>query len=68
MKWDEIQHYLEPDNIGTAPTIIKGSVCAFLFAALVGAGIYFDTTEQLTVLERHERTELELKDDFKIKA
>jgi len=68
MKWDEIQHHLEPDNIGTAPKVIKGSVCAVLFAAIVGAGIYFDTTEQLTVLERHERKEIELKESFKVKA
>jgi len=68
MKWDEIQHYLEPEHIGTAPTVIKASVCMVLFVAIVGAGIYFDTTEQLRVLESHERKELELKEDFRIKA
>ena len=68
MKWEEIQHHLEPDNIGTAPTIIKASVCAFLFVALIGAGIYFDTTEQLRVLETHERKEVDLKEDFRRKA
>ena len=68
MKWEEIQHHLEPDNIGTAPTIVKAIVCAVLFVAIIGAGIYFDTTEQLRVLERHERDEQELKDSFKVKA
>ena len=68
MKWDEIQHHLEPDNIGTAPMAIKGGVFAFLFVAIIAAGIYFDTTEQLRVLESHERKESELKEEFKVKA
>ena len=68
MNWDEIQHHLEPDNIGTAPMAIKGSVFAFLFVAIISAGIYFDTTEQLRVLESHERKESELKEEFKVKA
>jgi len=68
MNWDDLQHHLEPDNIGTAPASIKFGVFAFLFIAIIAAGIYFDTTEQLKVLERHERTELELKEQFKVKA
>jgi len=68
MNWDDLQHHLEPDNIGTAPMSIKFGVFAFLFIAIIAAGIYFDTTEQLKVLERHERTELELKEQFKVKA
>jgi len=68
MNWDELQHHLEPDNIGTAPTAIKAGVFAFLFVAIVAAGIYFDTQEQLKVLERHEKKEVELKDEFKVKA
>jgi type IV pilus assembly protein PilO len=68
MNWDEIQHHLEPDNIGTAPTPIKMGVFITLFVAIIGAGIYFDTREQLQVLERKERKEIELKDEFRIKA
>jgi type IV pilus assembly protein PilO len=68
MNWDDIQHHLEPDNIGTAPTAIKMGVFITLFVAIVGAGIYFDTREQLQVLERKERKETELKDEFKVKA
>ena len=41
MKWDEIQHHLEPDNIGTAPMAIKGGVFAFLFVAIIAAGYLF---------------------------
>jgi type IV pilus assembly protein PilO len=68
MKWEDIQHHLEPDNIGTAPMAIKGGVFSFLFIAIISAGIYFDTTEQLRVLESHERKETELKEEFRRKA
>jgi type IV pilus assembly protein PilO len=68
MNWDDIQHHLEPDNIGTAPTAIKMGVFITLFVAIIGAGIYFDTREQLQVLERKEGKETELKDEFKVKA
>ncbi len=68
MNWDDLQHHLEPDNIGTAPASIKFGVFAFLFIAIIAAGIYFDTTKQLKVLERHEKKEFELKEEFKVKA
>lgn len=68
MNWEELQHHLEPDNVGTAPMSVKVGVFAVLFVAIIAAGIYFDTTEQLKVLETHERRELELKDEFKVKA
>lgn len=68
MKWDDIQHHLEPDNIGTAPTAIKMGVFITLFVAIIGAGIYFDTRDQLQVLERKEVKETELKDEFRAKA
>ena len=68
MTFDELQHHLEPDNIGTAPKAIKIGVCAFLFVVILAAGLYFDTQEQLKVLEKKERKEVELKDEFKIKA
>jgi type IV pilus assembly protein PilO len=68
MNWEELQHHLEPDNIGTAPMPIKIGVFAVLFIAIIGAGIYFDTQEQLRVLETHQRKEVELKDEFRVKA
>jgi len=67
MKWDEIQHHLEPDNIGNAPTPIKMGVFATLFVIIIAAGIYFDTQEQLRILENHERED-QLKDNFRVKA
>ena len=68
MKWDDIQHHLEPDNIGNAPTPIKMGVFITLFVLIIAAGIYFDTQEQLRVLENHEKKEVELKGNFKVKA
>ncbi len=68
MNWDELQHHLEPDNIGTAPMSVKIGVFAFLFVAIIAAGIYFDTRDQLSVLEKREKKENELKKEFKVKA
>ena len=68
MNWEELQHHLEPDNIGTAPMGVKIGVFVVLFVSIIAAGIYFDTKEQLKVLERHERKELELKQEFTTKA
>jgi len=68
MKWDEIQHHLEPDNIGNAPTPIKMGVFITLFVIIIAAGIYFDTQEQLRILENHESEEVQLKDNFRVKA
>ena len=68
MNFEEIQHHLEPDNIGSAPLSIKFGVFITLFVIIIGAGIYFDTLNQLDVLERHQKKEVELKDEFKIKA
>ena len=68
MNWDDIQHHLEPDNIGTAPIGIKLGVFITLFVIIIAAGIYFDTQDQLKVLERHEKKEFELKEEFKVKA
>jgi type IV pilus assembly protein PilO len=68
MNWDDLQHHLEPDNIGTAPMGIKIGVFAVLFVAIIGSGLWFDTQEQLKVLEKHEMKEVELKREFKVKA
>lgn len=68
MNWEDIQHNLEPDNIGSAPMGIKLGVFITLFVIIIAAGIYFDTQEQLKVLERHEKKEGELKAEYKFKA
>ena len=68
MNWEELQHHMEPENIGTAPMSVKMGVFAVVFVAIIAAGIYFDTQKQLKVLERHEKKEFELKEEFKVKA
>lgn len=68
MNFEEIQYHLEPDNVGNAPMSIKIGVFVTVFVIIIGAGIYFDTLNQLKVLERHEKKEIELKDEFKVKA
>ena len=68
MNWEELQHHLEPEHIGTAPKSIKFGVCATLFVIIIAAGLYFDTQEQLKVLETHEKKEVQLKEEFKVKA
>jgi type IV pilus assembly protein PilO len=68
MNFEDIQHHLEPDNIGNAPLSIKISLVVILFVAIVGAGLYFDTQEQLNTLGKHEGKEFELKEEFKVKA
>ncbi len=68
MTFDELQHHLEPDNIGTAPMPIKLGVFITIFIMILAAGLWFDTQNQLKVLERHEKKEIELKQELTIKA
>lgn len=68
MNFEEIQHHLEPENIGRAPRSIKFSILALIFVVIIGLGLYYDTKDQLTQLERHEKKETELRSEFKIKA
>jgi type IV pilus assembly protein PilO len=68
MNFEEIQHHLEPENIGRAPLSVKLSILLLIFVVVIGLGLYYDTNDQLIQLERHEKREAELKADFKIKA
>jgi type IV pilus assembly protein PilO len=68
MNFSELQSHLEPDNIGTAPASVKAGVFITIFVLIIGAGIYFDTQNQLKTLETHEKKELELKAEFEVKA
>ncbi len=68
MTFDEIQHHLDIENIGNAPLPIKFGVIGVLCIAILGAGLWYDTKVQLEELEKHEQKEVELKEDFKIKA
>ena len=52
---------LDPNNIGNWPGPLKGIVILILCAAVLGAGYWFDTKDQLVVLETAQKKEVELK-------
>jgi type IV pilus assembly protein PilO len=58
---------LDPNNIGNWPGPLKGVVILILCAALLGAGYWFDTKDQLVTLEASQKKETELKRVFEIK-
>ena len=68
MTFEELQHHLDFNNIGNAPNSVKYGVLAFLLIAVIGAGIYFDTTKQLDLLKKEEQKETVLKSEFTTKA
>jgi len=68
MDWDELQHHLEPEYIGTAPKAVKFGVVMTLFVVVIAAGLYFDTKSQLENLEKIEKKEKVLILDLRDKA
>ena len=58
---------LDPNNIGSWPGPLKGIVILVLCAAVLGAGYWFDTKDQLLVLETAQKKETELKRIYDIK-
>jgi len=68
MNIEELQHHLEPENIGSAPLSVRMGVIIILCSIIIGAGLWYDTQNQLLELEKHEKQEITLKEDFKIKA
>ena len=68
MNFEELQNHLEPENIGSAPLSVRLGVILTLCVIIIGAGLWFDTQNQLTQLDTVERSEFELKTEFTIKA
>ena len=68
MNLEDLQHHLEPDNIGNAPVSVRVGVIATLCTLIIGAGLWFDTQNQLVELEDHQIKEIALKEEFKVKA
>lgn len=58
---------LDPNNIGNWPGVFKGIVILVLCAAVLGAGYWFDTQDQLVTLETAQTKEIELKRVFEFK-
>jgi len=55
-------------NIGTAPLAVKVIVVAFVAAAIIGLGYYFDTKDQLASFDAVKAKETELRSTFEIKV
>ena len=55
MNFEELQNHLEPDNIGSAPASVRMGLIAILCLTIIGAGLWFDTQNQLAQLETHEK-------------
>ncbi len=68
MNFEELQHHLEPDNIGNSPLSVRLGVIIILCTIIIGAGLWYDTQNQLIELEKHQKKEVNLKGEFKIKA
>lgn len=58
---------LDPNNIGNWPGPLKGLVVLILCAAVLGAGYWFDTKEQLVKLADAQDKEIDLKKTFEFK-
>ncbi|WP_340121449.1 type 4a pilus biogenesis protein PilO [Methylobacter svalbardensis] len=57
----------DPNAAGTWPLPIKAATIAVICALVFGAGVYYDTIDQLTALDIAEKKELDLKQSFEVK-
>ena len=64
---DELNN-IDLNNLGNASNPIKYGALTIIFVAIIAAGIYFDTRDQLAELERVEAKEAKLKKEFTNKA
>lgn len=58
---------LDPDNIGSWPAAAKIVIIILLSGAILFAGYYLDTSNQLLELEQAQQKEVTLKQQFEIK-
>ena len=58
---------LDLSNIGTWPTAVKVALIIIVSAAVAAAGFFLDVQKQIDKLERAERTEITLKQEFETK-
>lgn len=58
---------LDPENIGNWPILVRALIVIAIAAAVLVAGYYLDTQNQLAELERKEKEEVRLKQDFETK-
>jgi type IV pilus assembly protein PilO len=67
MTANELQRYLDPKRIGSAPILVKLGVLVIALAAIVGASWYFDWQDQMDKIDGEVRKEAGLRETFKKK-
>ena len=64
MTVNDVQRYLDPKRIGSAPILIKLGVLVVLLAVIIGASYYFDWQDQLTKIDAEAQKEVALRKTF----
>jgi len=64
MTANELQRYLDPKRIGSAPVLIKLGVLLVVLALIIGASWYFDWDDQLTKINGEAQKEEGLRKTF----
>lgn len=59
---------LDVNNVGSWPKPVKIIIMLILFFAVLGGGYYFYLTDKLTMLDRAEAKELDLRKDYEDKS
>jgi type IV pilus assembly protein PilO len=64
MTANELQRYLDPQRIGSAPILVKFGVLLFVLAVIVGLSFYFDWQDQWDRIKAEENKETGLRKTF----
>ena len=64
MTVNELQRYLDPKRIGSAPILVKLGVLVVVLALIIGASWYFDWQDQITRIDGEARKEQDLRKTF----
>ena len=67
MTVNDLQRYLDPKKIGSAPILVKLTVLVVALVAIVSASWYFDWQDQLDKIDGEARKETGLRETFKKK-
>lgn len=58
---------LDPAQIGSWPIVVRAAIMIGIVVALLAAGFYLDTRNQITQLEKQQRKETVLRQTFEVK-
>lgn len=67
MTVNDLQRYLDPKRIGSAPVLLKLAVLVVALTAIVAASWYFDWQDQMDKIDAEAKKEVGLRDTFKKK-